>query len=70
MILCCPFCSLIVGLVGRLVSLPACAQAQNTKLLETLVVHIEATTKEKLYIVASPEFEELQGHIFTKPYMA
>ena len=23
----------------------------------------EATTKEKLYIVAGPEFEELQGHI-------
>ena len=35
MILCCPFCSLIVGLVGRLVSLPVCAQAQNTKLLVT-----------------------------------
>ena len=30
-----PFCSLIGGLVGRLVSLPACAQAQNTKLLVT-----------------------------------
>ena len=24
---------------------------------------LEATTKEKLYIVAGPEFEELQGHI-------
>ena len=23
----------------------------------------EATTKEKLYIVAGPDFEELQGHI-------
>ena len=25
--------------------------------------YLEATTKEKLYIVAGPEFEELQGHI-------
>ena len=25
--------------------------------------HLETTTKEKLYIVAGPEFEELQGHI-------
>ena len=25
--------------------------------------HLEATTKEKLYIVAGPELEELQGHI-------
>ena len=24
---------------------------------------LEATTNEKLYIVAGPEFEELQGHI-------
>ena len=26
--------------------------------------YLEATTKEKLYIVAGSEFEELQGHIF------
>ena len=26
-------------------------------------VYLEATTKEKLYIVAGPEFEEFQGHI-------
>ena len=26
--------------------------------------YLEATTKEKLYIVAGPEFEELQGNIF------
>ena len=25
-------------------------------------IYLEATTKEKLYIVAGPEFEELQGH--------
>ena len=25
--------------------------------------YLEATTKEKLYIVAGHEFEELQGHI-------
>ena len=25
--------------------------------------YLEATTKEKLYVVAGPEFEELQGHI-------
>ena len=25
--------------------------------------YLEATTKEKLYIVSGPEFEELQGHI-------
>ena len=25
--------------------------------------YLEATTKEKLYMVADPEFEELQGHI-------
>ena len=25
--------------------------------------YLEATTKEKLYIVGGPEFEELQGHI-------
>ena len=25
--------------------------------------YLEATTKEKLYIVAGPEFEELQGHM-------
>ena len=25
--------------------------------------YLKATTKEKLYIVAGPEFEELQGHI-------
>ena len=25
--------------------------------------YLEATTKEKIYIVAGPEFEELQGHI-------
>ena len=25
--------------------------------------YLEATTKENLYIVAGPEFEELQGHI-------
>ena len=25
--------------------------------------YLEATTKERLYIVAGPEFEELQGHI-------
>ena len=25
--------------------------------------YLEATTKEKLYIVAGPEFEELQGHV-------
>ena len=25
--------------------------------------YLEATTREKLYIVAGPEFEELQGHI-------
>ena len=25
--------------------------------------YLEATTKEKLYIVAGPEFEEIQGHI-------
>ena len=25
--------------------------------------YLEATTKEKLYIIAGPEFEELQGHI-------
>ena len=25
--------------------------------------YLETTTKEKLYIVAGPEFEELQGHI-------
>ena len=25
--------------------------------------YLEATTKEKLYIGAGPEFEELQGHI-------
>ena len=24
--------------------------------------YLEATTKEKLYILAGPEFEELQGH--------
>ena len=34
--------------------------------------YLEATTKEKLYIVAGPEFEELQEHILViqKPYMA
>ena len=26
-------------------------------------MHTEAKTKEKLYIVAGPEFEELEGHI-------
>ena len=25
--------------------------------------YLEATTKEKLYIVGGPEFQELQGHI-------
>ena len=25
--------------------------------------YLEATTREKLYIVAGPEFEELQGHV-------
>ena len=25
--------------------------------------YLEATTKEKLYIIAGPEFEKLQGHI-------
>ena len=25
--------------------------------------YLEATTKEKMYIIAGPEFEELQGHI-------
>ena len=25
--------------------------------------YLEATTKEKIYIVTGPEFEELQGHI-------
>ena len=25
--------------------------------------YLDATTKDKLYIVAGPEFEELQGHI-------
>ena len=25
--------------------------------------YVEATTKEKIYIVTGPEFEELQGHI-------
>ena len=25
--------------------------------------YLEAKTKEKLYIVAGPEFEELEGHI-------
>ena len=25
--------------------------------------HLEATTREKLYIVAGPEYEELQGQI-------
>ena len=27
------------------------------------IAYLEATTKEKLFIVAGPEFEELQGHI-------
>ena len=33
--------------------------------------YLEATTREKLYIVAGPEFEELQGHILVihKHYM-
>ena len=34
--------------------------------------YLEAKTKEKLYIVAGPEFKELQGHIlaiYTKHYM-
>ena len=26
-------------------------------------VYLEAPTKEKIYIVAGPEFEEVQGHI-------
>ena len=25
--------------------------------------YLEATTKEKLYVIAGPEFEEVQGHI-------
>ena len=33
--------------------------------------YLEAKTKEKLYVVASPEFEELEGHIllYIKHYM-
>ena len=32
--------------------------------------YLEATTKEKLYIIAGPEFEELQGHILLVIHMA
>ena len=41
------------------------AKLNNMKVWATDIgnPYLEATTKEKLYIVAGPEFEELQGHI-------
>ena len=50
------------------------AKLNNMKLWAADIGHacLEATTREKLYIVAGPEFEELHGHIlvFTKHYIA
>ena len=31
--------------------------------------YLEAKTKEKLYIAAGPEFEELNGHIWTEEFL-
>ena len=41
------------------------AELTNLQLWEADVgnVYLQVLTKEKLYIVAGPEFEELQGHV-------
>ena len=41
------------------------SKLNNTKVWGAHIgnAYLEATTREKLYIVAGPEFEELQGHI-------
>ena len=49
------------------------AKLNNMKVwaVDLVYEYLEATTKEKLYVVAGAEFQELQGHIllFHKKYM-
>ena len=62
-----PIDSIYSGVVStRSLRLPIfLAKLNNMKVWAADIVnaHLEATTRKKLYIVAGPEFEELQGHI-------
>ena len=53
-----------VNKIPKTISIPCQIKQQGKSLgADISNAYLEATTKEKLYIVAHPEFEELQGHI-------